>query len=313
MSSPLVSVIIPTYNRSTFVRQAVDSVLKQTFSDFELIVIDDGSTDTTRENLLEYQGRIRYHYQPNQGVSKARNQGLGLAGGRWIAFLDSDDLWLPGKLEAQVDFFSRNPLASVCQTEELWIRNGRRVNPGKKHQKFSGDIFAPSLRLCLVSPSAVMIKKEVFEQVGCFDEALPACEDYDLWLRISVRFPVYLLDRPLIIKRGGHADQLSRTVPALDRYRIQALVKLLNSGGLTETQQALAWRELKTRCRIYGQGCLKRGRDEEGNYYLGLAGINSSELRSSDHPLLPLKNLGQYTGADRVCASFRPPAARLLL
>ncbi len=138
----------------------------------------------------------------------------------------------PKKLETQIHFFSQNPEALICQTEEIWIRNGRRVNPLKKHQKFSGDIFAPSLRLCLVSPSAVMIKRDLFDQVGCFDETLPACEDYDLWLRISAQFPIFLIDQPLVVKRGGHPDQLSRTTPALDRFRIQALVKILNSGAI---------------------------------------------------------------------------------
>ena len=268
MSSPLVSVIIPTYNRSSFVLEALDSVLKQTIEDFELIVVDDGSTDETEKALAQYQGRFIYHLQGNQGVSAARNRGIQTARGKWIAFLDDDDLWMPEKLETQIRFFSQNPKAMICQTEEIWIRNGRRVNPRKKHQKFSGDIFAPSLLLCLVSPSAVMIKRELFEQVGCFDETLPACEDYDLWLRISAQFPIFLIDRPLVVKRGGHPDQLSRTTPALDRFRIKSLVKILGSGRLSAEQYDLAYQEIKNKCRIYGQGCLKRGKAKEGNFYL---------------------------------------------
>jgi glycosyltransferase involved in cell wall biosynthesis len=267
---PLVSVIIPTYNRSSLLLEAVDSVFKQTFQDFELIVIDDGSIDGTAKALEPYQDRFVSCFQNNQGVSAARNRGIRKAGGQWIAFLDSDDLWLPEKLEIQTRFFSQNSEALICQTEEIWIRNGRRVNPRKKHQKCSGNIFAPSLRLCLVSPSAVMIKKDLFEQVGFFDETLPACEDYDLWLRISAQFPVFLIEQPLVVKRGGHPDQLSRTTPALDRFRIQALVNILNSGRLTVEQYDLAFQELETKCRIYGQGCLKRARTEEGNYFLHL-------------------------------------------
>lgn len=271
MSSPLISVIIPTYNRAAFLFEAVDSVLKQTFSDFELIVVDDGSTDGTADSLIEkYEGRFIYRYQPNQGVSAARNQGIQMARGQWIAFLDSDDLWLPEKLETQILFFSNNPEINICQTEEVWIRNGRRVNPRKKHQKFSGDLFGPSLLLCLVSPSAVMVRRDLFDEVGCFDEALPACEDYDLWLRISSRFPIYLIDRPLVVKRGGHPDQLSRITPALDRYRIAVLIKLLDSNRLTARQYALTFKALETKSRIYGQGCIKRGKAEEGHYYLGL-------------------------------------------
>lgn len=270
MIPPQVSVIIPTYNRVAFVLEAVDSVLKQTLQDFELIVIDDGSTDGTAEALKRFEDRLFYRYQDNQGVSGARNLGLQMARGKWIAFLDSDDLWLPEKLETQVRFFSENPGAVICQTEEIWIRKGRRVNPQKKHQKFSGDIFAPSLLLCLVSPSAVMIQRNLFDQLGYFDVTLPACEDYDLWLRISSQFHVYLIDQPLTIKRGGHPDQLSRTIPALDRFRIQALVKLLDSGRLTAQQYEQAFKELQTKCRIYGQGCLKRGKEGEGNYTLDL-------------------------------------------
>ncbi|MFH0789293.1 MAG: glycosyltransferase [Pseudomonadota bacterium] len=270
MPLPLVSVIIPTYNRASFLLEAVDSVFKQTCSDFELIVIDDGSIDGTAEALKKHHPRLIYHYQTNQGVSAARNQGLRMARGKWISFLDSDDLWLPKKLETQLHFFSQNPPAAICQTEEIWIRNGRRVNPQKKHRKFSGDIFTPSLKLCLVSPSAVMIAGDLFNRVGRFDESLPACEDYDLWLRISSQFPIYLIENPLVIKQGGHPDQLSRTTPSLDRFRIQALVKLLSSKQLTSWQTPLALEELETKCRIYGQGCLKRGRTEEGNFILGL-------------------------------------------
>lgn len=269
-SPPIVSVIIPTFNRASMVLEAAQSVCQQTFQDFELIIIDDGSTDGTAEELKKIARPFHYRFQENQGVSKARNQGIQVARGKWIAFLDSDDLWRPQKLETQMRFFSEHPEARICQTEEIWIRNGRRVNPQKKHQKVSGPIFAPSLVLCLVSPSAVMIQKKLFDQVGFFDETLPACEDYDLWLRIASELPIYLIDRPLVIKRGGHPDQLSHTTPALDRYRIQALEKLLSSGRLSPEQVALACQELEIKCRIYGQGCLKRGRTGEGQTYLSL-------------------------------------------
>jgi glycosyltransferase involved in cell wall biosynthesis len=269
---PLISVIIPTYNRAALVVEAVESVLAQTFTDFELIVIDDGSTDETAARLALYGKALRYERQERSGVSAARNRGLALTSGQWVAFLDSDDLWLPRKLEIQVDFLAGNPGAEICQTEEIWVRNGRRVNPRLRHAKPSGDIFEPSLELCLVSPSAVMLRRSLVETLGPgpFDPQLPACEDYDLWLRIACRNPVFLINRPLVIKRGGHADQLSRSTPALDRYRIQALVKLLPSGDLSAGQSAAAMRELERKCRIYGQGCLKRGKKEEGTYYLGL-------------------------------------------
>ena len=269
-TNPLISVILPTFNRGWILKEAVDSVLAQEFEDFELIVVDDGSTDNTRELLMGYSDSLRVMYQQNAGVSAARNRGIREATGGYIAFLDSDDLWLPKKLSIQTAFFKDKPDARVCQTEEIWIRNGVRVNPKKRHRRDSGIIFERSVHLCLVSPSAVMIRRDLFDQVGLFDESIPACEDYDLWLRIGSRYPVYLIETPLIIKRGGHSDQLSR-IPGLDRYRIYALRKILDSGRLSNDHYKAAVNALATKCRIYSQGCLKRRRDEEASHYLDLA------------------------------------------
>lgn len=268
-SHPLVSVIIPTYNRGWILKEAVDSVVAQTFSDYELIVVDDGSTDNTAEILEAYKDRIICVRQKNKGVSAARNRGISAASGRLIAFLDSDDLWLPQKLAHQVDFFTENPDALICQTEETWIRKGRRVNPKKRHQKVSGLIFEKSLDLCLVSPSAVMVRARLFEEIGLFDERLPACEDYDMWLRVGCQYPVHLLDTPLILKRGGHTDQLSQ-MTGLDRYRIQALKKILDSKRLSSAQYQAAVAVLQDKCRIYAGGCKKRGREDEAARVLAI-------------------------------------------
>ena len=265
-NNPAVSVIIPTYNRGWILKEAIDSVLAQEFTDYELIVVDDGSTDDTRTILDSYGQNIIVLAQANEGVSAARNRGIAESRAQLVAFLDSDDLWLPQKLERQVEFFNSDPDALICQTEETWIRNGVRVNPKKRHQKLSGMIFEPSLDLCLVSPSAVMIRKSLFDAVGMFDESLPACEDYDLWLRVSCRYPVYLIDEPLIIKRGGHKDQLSKAA-GLDKYRIQSLIKLVESGQLSESQTQAAENILQKKCMIYAGGCRKRRREEEAAYY----------------------------------------------
>jgi len=269
-SKPQVSVIIPTYNRGWVLREAVESVLAQDFEDFELIVVDDGSTDNTGEILAAYGNDIAVLEQTNRGVSAARNRGIAGASAPLIAFLDSDDLWKPQKLSRQTEFFSAEPQTLICQTEEIWIRNGVRVNPKKRHHKFSGMIFEPSLALCLVSPSAVMMRRELFERVGVFDESLPACEDYDLWLRVSCRYPVGLIDEPLIIKRGGHDDQLSRAA-GLDKYRIQSLKKIIAGGQLSDSQHRAAARTLQEKCEVYAGGCRKRGRLEEAEYYEQLA------------------------------------------
>ena len=266
---PEISVIITTFNRAAMVTEAVESVLAQEMTDFELIVVDDGSTDETEERLSIFGSRLKYHQQENAGVSAARNRGLEFSTAPLVAFLDSDDLWLPAKVQVQHNYMMEHPEVHLCQTEEIWWRNGRRVNPKKHHRKPSGDIFCRSLDLCLVSPSAVMMRRELFEKVGYFDEDLPAAEDYDLWLRVSVAYAVPLLPDPLVIKRGGHSDQLSAR-SGIDRYRIKALEKLLKCGNLSTEQYIWAWKVLRRKCEIYGQGCLKRGKVHEGERYLSL-------------------------------------------
>ncbi|MGD9073874.1 MAG: glycosyltransferase family A protein [Desulfobacteraceae bacterium] len=266
-----VSVIIPTYNRARKLLRAISSVLYQTFTDCEVIVVDDGSDDGTADCLKPVMSYIKYIRHPdNMGVSAARNRGIRASRYPFVAFLDSDDYWLPKKLSTQIAFFKRNPEAVACQTEEIWIRKGLRVNPGKRHLKPSGEIFVPSLKLCLVSPSSVVLKRSLLDEVGLFDEDLPACEDYDLWLRISCRYPIHLIPRHLVVKEGGFPDQLSSGLKGLDLFRIKALVKLLRSGQLSDAQFQATLQELTLKCQIYGRGCLKRGKKEEGEYYLKL-------------------------------------------
>ena len=268
-----VSVIIPTYNRSGFVHEAIESVLFQEYTDCELIIVDDGSSDETKDVLKRYADRVTYIYQDNKGVSSARNKGVETASGEYIAFLDSDDIWLPKKLSHQMDFFSHNPDALICHTEEIWIRRGVRVNPMKKHKKYSGMIFEKVLPLCIISPSSVMMKRDLFfNRIGFFDETLPACEDYDMWLRIAAEYPIYLIETPLIIKRGGHEDQLSQKYMGLDRFRIKALMKILDSGILAPEQYEAALRELKRKCDIFGNGCFRRGKQKEGEEYFRIPG-----------------------------------------
>lgn len=276
--TPIVSIVIPTYNRAWTLSQAIDSVLNQAYCNRELIVVDDGSTDHTKALLATYGEKIKIILQENRGVSAARNRGIEMASGEYIALLDSDDIWLPEKIESQIQFFKENPHALICQTQEIWIRNGRRVNPKRRHQKKSGMIFESSLSLCLVSPSAVMFHRNLIETIGIFDEAIPACEDYDMWLRVSCKYPVYLINKNLIIKRGGHEDQLSRQ-PGLDKYRIYSIKKLLDNGILTKEQQRIATGMLKEKCLIYATGCLKRKRKKEAQYYMNLAKLTEKDIR----------------------------------
>jgi hypothetical protein len=262
-SRPAVSVIIPTYNRKQWLTQAIDSVLAQKYRDFELIIVDDGSDDGSSAVLGGYSGKIGYIYLRHGGVSRARNIGSQLCRGEYIAFLDSDDLWHPNKLLRQMEYMRAHPDCCICYTDEIWIRHGVRVNQMKKHQKFSGWIFEKCLPLCIISPSSVMIRRELLLESGGFDEGLPVCEDYDLWLRIAAGNAVAFLPEPLIVKRGGHDDQLSRSACAIDRFRVKALCKILDQGVLTPGLQEAARQELLRKCVILEKGFVKHGRNRE--------------------------------------------------
>ena len=274
---PTVSVIIPTYNRWPRVGRAVASVLEQCHRDFELIIVDDGSSDRTAAELAGFGGQLHYIFQARSGVSAARNLGVRRSRGRLIAFLDSDDLWRPDKLRVQVAFMEQHPEVQICQTEEVWIRHGIRVNPKLKHRKPSGDIFEPSLELCLISPSAVMTTRELFERSGGFDESLPVCEDYDLWLRIARDYPVPLIEQALVVKHGGHADQLSHSLWGLDRYRVIALQKLLRA-GIAGQQRRAVLRVWQKKLFVLANGARKRGKVADADGYLAMLSEFAEEM-----------------------------------
>ena len=270
---PLVSVIIPTFNRAYCLAETIHSVLTQ--SGFELIVVDDGSTDDTQKVLKNFSDIRVIHLRENRGVSYARNRGIEEARGSLICFLDSDDLWEEGKLGAQVQWMQDHPECQAVYTDEKWIRNGVRVNPMNKHQKYSGDIFKQCLPLCIVSPSSVMLRKSVFDEVGLFDESMPVCEDYDLWLRIAVRYPFKFLDDKLIVKRGGHEDQLSRRYWGMDRWRVYSLEKLLQGNDLSLEQRDWVVDMLIEKSRILILGFEKRGKIKEAEDYRNLVATYS--------------------------------------
>jgi glycosyltransferase involved in cell wall biosynthesis len=257
---PLFTVIIPTYNRYETLKSAIDSVLLQTYKDFELIVVDDGSDDSTPLLESEYHSLLRYIRQSNHGVSSARNTGIVQSASPYIAFLDSDDLWLPKKLQEQRKFIEENPDIYIHQTNEMWIKNGRRVNPMEKHAKDCGDIFLKSLEMCMISPSSVVIKRELLETYDLFDENLPVCEDYDLWLRITYRENIGLIKKNLIKKFGGHESQLSRSFWGMDRFRVYSIIKLLkNEGKSIKPEYYLEARNTAlAKCRILFNGAMKR-------------------------------------------------------
>ncbi|BDA78887.1 glycosyl transferase [Leptospira kobayashii] len=244
MSTPLVSIILPTFHRPDATKKAIESVISQTYGNWELIVVDDGSKDTTWSALLSaYPGwkskltsfgkntkSIQLHQTTHRGVSSARNFGVERSGGEWICFLDSDDLWLPEKLSKQINYHKDHPEIRISQTNEIWIKNGNKVKPLDKHRKREGDIFRESLELCLITPSSVILNKELWKETGGFDERLLTCEDYDLWIRITVENElVGLLEEELMIRHGGHTDQLSGKYNAMERFRLYSQLKLWNS------------------------------------------------------------------------------------
>jgi len=257
--------------------EAVESVLRQSFQDFELIVVDDGSSDGSAEKIRALGGDTRIIVRSRCGVSAARNFGASVAHGRYLAFLDSDDLWLAEKLAVQTGFMMEHPEMQICQTEEIWLRHSKRVNPKAKHRKPSGDVFRASLELCLVSPSAVMMTRKLFDKKGGFDESFPVCEDYDLWLRIAVDHPVPLIAAQLVIKRGGHSDQLSHSLWGMDRYRVAALQKLLRA-GVSGEKRAWVVDALERKIAVLAQGARKRGKESEARAYEAIPGEFVQEM-----------------------------------
>ncbi len=259
-----ISAIIPTHNRAAWLDKALQSIFSQTRPALEIIVVDDGSTDGTAGLVAEYSG-VQYFKQENRGVSAARNFGVSKSRGNWLAFLDSDDHWAPQKLERQVAFLQANAKLQAVYTNEIWIRNGKRVNQKKKHGKYGGRIYLECLPLCIISPSSILLSKKLWNEIGGFDEALLAAEDYDLWLRISAEHEIGFLDEPLIYKYGGHEDQLSSQW-GIDEYRVSALEKMLDRNLPADYRLAtLEW--VVRRCGILAIGFEKNHKNLEAKKY----------------------------------------------
>ena len=250
----LISVVIPTFNRAHVLERAIDSVLGQTYQNIEVIVVDDASTDETLVVLEKYWEQVKIIHTRNNGVSAARNKGLKHCKGEWVAFLDSDDEWLPQRLEKQIEFIQSNPHVPLVHGEEIWIRRGKRVNPKFKHKKGGGDQFIPSLGLCLISPSASLIRKETLEKWKGFDEEFVVCEDYDLWLKITAEHEVGFIEEPIIVKHGGHEDQLSAKYHSMDYWRVWSMMRLLDLVSLTAEKERALLEEVRVKSRVLLQG-----------------------------------------------------------
>jgi glycosyltransferase involved in cell wall biosynthesis len=277
-----VVVLIPTYQRKEQCADAVQSVLRGTVQPSEILVIDDGSTDGTISHMKQFEGPVRVvGLGENQGVSSARNRGVLASSQPWIALLDSDDQWTPYHLEKLLDHLNRFPDLRIAQTREQWFRGGLRVNQKRRHFPPEGDIFLPSLGLCLVSSSAVIVHREVFERVGAYDERMPVCEDYDLWLRIACYYHFGLVDEESVIKDGGRDDQLSRRYWGMDRFRVFSLVKLLLSGFRPEYREEIRLCALK-KLKILRQGAEKRGKRGDALAYGNWIAVLSAKQSTKD-------------------------------
>lgn len=261
-----ISALIPVFNRPIELKRAIESVLNQSEAVDELIIVDDGSTDETVAVIAHYQQLKKLNIvciqQQNKGVSAARNVGIKKAKGEWIALLDSDDEWQSNKIKTFKNYVAEHASCQFFHSDEIWIRKGVRVNAMKKHQKRGGNIFKHCLPLCVISPSASIINQHVFKQFGLFDEQLPVCEDYDLWLRICHQLDIDYLDKSLIIKHGGHVDQLSTKYWGMDRFRIKALIKLLKSDFLNAEYRVLTQAMLCKKIKILLKGAHKHQNHE---------------------------------------------------
>ena len=257
-----ISVVIPSYNRKDFLKRSIDSAINQTKKPLEIIVVDDGSTDGTEAMIKSDYDFVKFIKQKNKGVSAARNIGIKVSIGEWICFLDSDDEWKKDKLEKQINAMKSNPGYKFFHSNEIWIKNGIRINQKKKHKKYGGDIFDKCLDMCRISPSSVMIDKTVFDEVGNFNEDLVVCEDYELWLRICDKYRVFFIDEPLIIKYGGHQGQLSYSIESIENHRIKALEYLILE-NLNRKNKRHAIQMLLSKLNIYLKGLVKRKKNDE--------------------------------------------------
>ena len=254
-----ISVVIPTLNRINTLQRALDSVINQTYKPAEIIVVDNGSSDGTLKFLREQYPKITTLTENKVGVSSARNKGIKKSINQWIALLDSDDAWHPRKLEVQTSMLdSALKEYSLIHTDEVWFRNNKHINQMKKHKKQGGYIFERCLSLCCISPSSVLFKKNILDKVGLFDESLPVCEDYDMWLKICSSEEVLFAQDKLTYKYGGHKDQLSKSYWGMDRFRIKSIENIIKNFDLTNKQKKQAKKELIKKLKIIINGAFKR-------------------------------------------------------
>ncbi|MCK4305695.1 MAG: glycosyltransferase family 2 protein [Candidatus Eisenbacteria sp.] len=290
-----VTVIVPTHNKKEPVAEALRSVLSQTFRDFEIVVSDDGSTDGTPLHLLRMLGAqpdaleilsrmsptsikpfshafsqngvtVQYHYGSNRGLSAARNRGIRSARGDYIAFIEAEDEWQREHLEVQMAFLESHPDARLCRVAERYVKDGK-PRKNRNTSTASGWIFEAALEASPMSTSALLAHRSCFASCGAFDENLPACDEYDLWLRFAARYPIYYIpDGPIVTRKSARGDGSSRTW-SWDRFRVYALEKAFQSGHLSPNQRFMVAQEIVRKCERLVQGFRRQRSDERSNFY----------------------------------------------
>jgi glycosyltransferase involved in cell wall biosynthesis len=290
-----VSVVVPTHNKKEMVTEAIESVLAQSYRDCELIVVDDGSTDGTPLHVFSTFGAqpeaieilskmnpnavrpfshsfahdgipIQYHYIANRGLSAARNRGIKFAHGSCVAFLEAEDLWNPAHLETHATFHEENDWARVSHIGECHVRDRSRAGKARKAPPASGWIFQQALETSPICISAAMAHRTCFAECGGFDENLPACEDYDLWLRFAARYPIHFLEGTEIVRRSSRFQSSNRSW-TWDRYRVYALEKSFQSGKLNAEQRLLVAEEIVKKCERLVEGFKRQKSEERANFY----------------------------------------------
>ena len=285
-----VSVVIPVCNRPALLQRAVSSVSRQSFAPFEILVVDDGSTPPVGsvKDFNSIDVRVLRNEQ-NQGVSAARNLGIREANGDWIALLDSDDEWMEEKLQKQIQHIEQHEGLHAVHTGEKWIRNGNEVIHPAYLNKSPDNLWERSLQHCLICPSSVLLHKSIFQNIGLFNENLPVCEDYEFWLRLLLHTEIGLVEEKLVIKHGGHSDQLSTTTWGMDRFRVQALINLIESSTLNDKQYVSAISVLVHKCMIVAKGSEKREKFEEATKFLEIARTYEARISETTQNHNPLK------------------------
>lgn len=216
----MISVVIPAFNSERCISRAIESVLSQTFSDYEIIVVDDGSTDGTADIVKKFGSRVKYVYQQNAGPARARNAGLKIASGQWIAFLDADDEWLPDKLRQQVELLDRNRDLRWCSTNRYQADERRKAPVGNKaaitkalkgREYFPNYFTAAMAGKCPIVTSAIVVRKDVFDELGGFDPALRRGQDVDMWWRIGHYHPqIGYTAQPLAVRHLDVENPITR-------------------------------------------------------------------------------------------------------